>query len=203
MDKQEASGIAILKIKSEHRSLAAVLHGMQYLMRQVVEHGEAPNFPVLRAMTYYIDAFPERLHHPKEDRYLFRLLRQRTAEETAILNVLEHQHAQGEGRIRELEQALVRFEAGGARHAKEFAELVNEYAQFHWRHMRFEEDIVLPLAERVLNAEDWNEIAEAFSNNADPLLGAQAEKEFNDLFSRIAALAPPPIGLGVGSTPRG
>lgn len=199
MDKQQASSTAIFKIRSEHRSLAAVLHGMQFLMRQVIERGEAPNFAVLRAMTYYIDAFPERLHHPKEDRYLFRLLRQRTAEEAAILNVLEHQHAQGEGRIRELEQALVRFEVGGARHAQEFAELVNEYARFHWRHMRFEEDIVLPLAERVLTTEDWNEIAEAFSNNADPLLGTEAEKEFDTLFSRIAALAPPPIGLGTSA----
>jgi hemerythrin-like domain-containing protein len=200
MDKVEAMNAAVAKIKSEHRSLAAVLQGMQYLTRRAVENGEVPNFPVLRAMTYYIDAFPERLHHPKEDRYLFRLLRERTAEETAIINVLEHQHAQGEGRIRELEQALLRYEAGGAQYAKEFADLVNEYANFHWRHMRFEEDIVLPLAQRVLNEDDWREIATAFANNEDPLFGASAEREFENLFSRIAAMAPAPIGLGATDT---
>ncbi len=203
MDKLEAMNASLTKIKAEHRSLAAVLQGMQYVMRRATEHGEAPDFSVLRAMTYYIDTFPERLHHPKEDRYLFRLLRARTAEETAILNVLEYQHAQGEGRIRELEQALLRYEAGGERHAQEFADLVNEYANFHWRHMRYEEDIVMPLAQRVLNTEDWQVIASAFAGNDDPMIGAAAEQEFDRLFSRIAALAPAPIGLGASGSSSG
>ena len=64
-------------IRAEHRSLAAVIHGLRHLVREVREHGARPDFGLLEAMLRYIDAFPERLHHPKEDRYLFRRLRER------------------------------------------------------------------------------------------------------------------------------
>ena len=65
---------AISIIRDEHRSLAAVLHGMLYLVREIGERGKKPDFRLLAAMMYYIDTFPERFHHPKEDRYLFRIL---------------------------------------------------------------------------------------------------------------------------------
>lgn len=187
---------ALSIIKGEHRSIAAVLHGMKYLMRVAGERAAPPDFQVLRAMLYYLDTFPEKLHHPKEDKYLFRLLRERTAEETAVLNVLEHQHAQGESKIRALEQALIRYEAGGAQWSEAFAQMVEDYAEFHWKHMRFEEDIVMPLAERVLTEADWRQIAEAFGANGDPMFSASHEDEFKSLFTRIVTLAPPPIGVG-------
>ena len=37
--------------------------------------------------------------------------------------------------------------------------------------MREEEDVVLPLAVRVLLDEDWNEIDAAFAGDEDPLIG--------------------------------
>ena len=62
-------------IRDEHRSLAAVIHGLEYLVREARDSENAAAFPLLRAMLHYINAFPEKLHHPKEDAYLFRKLR--------------------------------------------------------------------------------------------------------------------------------
>jgi hypothetical protein len=61
--------------------------------------------------------------------------------------------------------------------------------------MRKEEEQLLPLAERYLQPEDWAAIDAAFAGNADPLAGMR-EREFEQLFTRIANLAPAPIGLG-------
>jgi hypothetical protein len=61
--------------------------------------------------------------------------------------------------------------------------------------MRKEEDRLLPLAERHLQAEDWKAIDAAFSANADPMAGMR-ERDFEQLFTRIANLAPAPVGLG-------
>jgi hemerythrin-like domain-containing protein len=55
---------------------------------------------VLGAMVYYIDAFPERFHHPKEDRYLFRLLRMRHPAAVKLIERLETEHRAGSGRRR-------------------------------------------------------------------------------------------------------
>ena len=62
--------------------------------------------------------------------------------------------------------------------------------------MRKEEEHVFPLAEKLFTFADWAAIDHAFGENADPLERDQNEKDFRKLFSRIVALAPPPIGVG-------
>jgi len=187
---------AINVIHDEHRSLAAVLHGMLYLVRAIRDGRAAPDFQLFGAMVYYIDAFPERFHHPKEESYLFRLLRLRHPAAAPVLDRLHAEHREGELHIRQLEIALRRYEHGGDAHFEAFAAAVEDYAAFHWRHMRAEEDEVLPLARAHLSQGDWEEIDDAFAGNTDPLLGAAAGDEYEALFRRIAHLAPPPIGLG-------
>ena len=187
---------AINVIHDEHRSLAAVLHGMLYLVRAIRDGRAVADFQLFGAMVYYIDAFPERFHHPKEESYLFRLLRLRHPAAAAVLDRLHTEHREGELRIRELEIALRRYEHGGEPHFEAFSAAVEDYAAFHWRHMRAEEDEVLPLARAHLSPADWDEIDDAFAGNSDPLLGSAAGDEYEALFRRIAHLAPPPIGFG-------
>ena len=187
---------AINVILDEHRSLAAVLHGMLYLVRAIREQKSTPDFKLFGAMVYYIDAFPERLHHPKEEKYLFRLLRLRYPEARQVLDRLHTEHLLGEEKIRDVEAALRRYEYGGPEHFDKFAETVESYATFHWSHMRTEEEEILPLARQHLTSADWEEVDEAFAGNADPMFGAKAGDEYATLFRRIANLAPPPIGVG-------
>lgn len=68
---------AIRILRNEHRSIAAVLHGLQSLAHKAADPSLQPEFAVFHVMIHYIDAFPERMHHPKEDRYLFARLAER------------------------------------------------------------------------------------------------------------------------------
>jgi len=190
----KVKGIRI--IHDEHRSLAAVLHGMLYLVNGIRNRGMKPDFKVLGAMVYYIDAFPERYHHPKEDRYLFTLLRARCPAARAVLDRLEQEHRAGAEKIRILQQALARYEHGGDAEFSNFAAAVEGYAAFHWDHMRCEEKEVIPLAEKYLTPEDWELIDAAFTGHSDPLLGTEVSAEFEGLFRKIVSIAPEPIGLG-------
>ena len=186
---------AINIILDEHRSLAAVLHGMLYLVRGIKSGKLTPDFKLLGAMVYYIETFPDR-YHPKEDAYLFRLLRLRNPAAGEVLDRLQADHRAGEVRIRELAQALRAYEYGGTDKFSPFAAAVASYAAFHWEHMRAEEDHILPLAREHLSQADWQEIDEAFAGNTDPMLGATAGDEYDALFRKIVHLAPPPIGVG-------
>jgi hemerythrin-like domain-containing protein len=187
---------AIRIIRDEHRALAAVLHGMLHLVGEIGVRGKAPDFHLLDAMVYYIDTFPERFHHPKEDRHLFRILRLRHPGAAPLLDRLETEHRAGAEKIRALEQALARYHAGGAAEYPNFRAAVEAYAAFHWDHMRAEEGELLPMAEKYLTPADWLEIDTAFLGHTDPLLGADVGAKYDALFTRIVNLAPPPIGLG-------
>jgi len=182
-------------IREEHRSLAGVLHGLQYVVKQIAEEKGAPDFALLNAMIAYILMFPVRLHHPKEDEHLFRVLRSRDAAVVPVLDELEAEHVRDREYARSLAEALQRYQRdAGAFQA--FAEAVERYAAFQWAHMRKEEDVVLPAAERTLGPEDWSAIDAAFAANRDPLVGVTVADEFRELFQRIMSAAPAPIGTG-------
>lgn len=187
---------AIRIIQDEHRALAAVLHGMRYLVREIRERGAEPMFDVLGAMIYYIDAYPERIHHPRESEYLFRFLRARCPPAAPVLDLLEDEHRAGAERIRVLEQALSRYEHGGPSEFPAFATAVESFIDFEHEHMRREERDVLPLAEKYLLPGDWAVIDAAFSGETAPLFSPETADNYHKLFARILALAPPPIGVG-------
>jgi hemerythrin-like domain-containing protein len=183
-------------IRDEHRSIAAVLHGMEYLVRQIRERKAKIDSRVFRAMLYYLDVFSERMHHPKEDRYLFAPLRRMGGPAEALVSELVHEHAEGGQALRRLEQYLIRYEEGGDKEFPAFARAVEEFVKGYREHMRKEEEQVFPLAEQLFDTNNWYAIDRAFGENADPLASDRDEKDFQKLFARIANLAPPPIGVG-------
>ena len=143
---------AIQIIQSEHRALAAVLHGLQYLVDEICLRGKPVDLRAVGAMIYYIDAFPERFHHPKEDRYLFPLLEARSPQCAAAIGALKAEHALGARKMRALEQAFTRYRDGGAAELPTFAAAVEAYCTFEREHISREEREILPLAKRVLTS---------------------------------------------------
>jgi len=181
-------------LHDEHRSISAVLHGLKELACMAQDSRVHPAFETFRAMIRYIDQFPEQFHHPKEDEYLFPALIERAPQAEALVLELRHEHEEGARLVREVERAVMLFEERWPAGAREFQVAVDDYAAFHWNHMRKEEQELLPLAERYLSAEDWRRIEEAFASNNDPIAGVR-EKDFATLFTRIVTLAPQPVGL--------
>ncbi len=189
---------ALSIIQEEHRSLAAVVTGLRYLVHQSRVDCRNPDFAVLRAIVTYLNEFPEKLHHPKENSYLFARLRERTHEADSVIELLKLDHAEGGQKVRDLERALDRFQAGAAEGMAEFSAAAEAFAEAMLAHMAIEEQELFPLACIHLRAEDWVEIAAAFGENGDPRFDAAADLECRDLFSRILKLAPTPRGGSPG-----
>jgi hemerythrin-like domain-containing protein len=182
-------------LHDEHLAIAAVLQALQHLARMAQDPGVKADFRAFHAMIHYIDAFPERLHHPKEDQVLFARLWERSAAARPLVERLKAEHVEGARLVRDLEAAVRRYEQSWPRGAQDFAAAVQAYADFHWRHMRCEEHELLPLAERALSEEDWAAIEHAFARNEDPIADLRGQ-DFEQLYTRILSLAPAPIGLG-------
>lgn len=182
---------AIGIIRDEHRSLAAVLHAWLHLLDTEQRPQDEPRDRLMRAMMHYIRAFPVALHHPKEEEYLFRKLRERTSRCNAELDELERQHERDRRLLDELDATVERHLAGKVDIAS-LREAVSRYAHFIWEHMGREEGVILPAAQHHLTQDDWDEINAAFSENRDPRFGGGTDAEFRRLFSRIVNLAVSP-----------
>jgi hemerythrin-like domain-containing protein len=191
----ESRTLALNTIRAEHGTLAAVVRNLRDLLVELRGQRAAVDFPLLWSMVYYIDAFPDRLHHPKEDQWLFRLLRLRTGEADALIDELQRQHAHEPRALGEIRRHLGNLEAGVPASMEMLQRTVATYAEFTWRHIRAEEQELLPLAEAHLTPADWAEIARAFCENADPLSGFGEADAFRQRFREIVQRTPAPLGL--------
>ena len=189
-------GVTLRVVREEHQALSAMLRSMLMLVDRHRRNGAPLDFGVLRAMLFYVDEFPERLHHPKESQLLFPLLRRRCPEIGTVLDRLDRDHGEGEKAIRDLEHALLAYEILGQPRASACEQALRRYVDAYLSHMAVEESQVLPAAERVLSESDWAVLDRAFAANRDPLTGHPVEDVYRPLFSKIVQTAPAPIGLG-------
>lgn len=152
----------------------------------------------------YIEQFVDRSHHAKEDDFLFRTLRHRSAEAGALIDRLDADHREAPDELADLRTKL-----GAATNPTAidvFAAALKSYAAAQKQHILIEERDLLPLARAALTADDWQEIDAAFLANDDPLFGSQARAKYRTLFHRLVNQAPDSIGLGghsAGELPAG
>lgn len=184
-------------IHDEHMALAAMLRSLGMMMDRGPGTEPEVFFDVLRAMLFYIDEFPEKLHHPKESDLLFPRVVRLAPEVFNTVVQLEKDHSNGESTVRELQHLLLAWELLGEPRRDAFEQAARRYIGFYLEHMRLEEEVILPAAQRVLDDQDWAELDAAFATNCDPLTGKYPrDATYDRLFTRIVNRAPAPIGLG-------
>jgi hemerythrin-like domain-containing protein len=184
-------------IRDEHTTLAAMLRSFGMMVERGCDDAPESYFDVMRAMLFYIDEFPERLHHPKESELLFPRVARLVPETLELIARLDQDHANGESAVRELQHLLLAWELLGDSRRAAFVAAAKRYLAFYLEHMRLEETVILPAALRVLNDADWRELDTAFATNCDPLTGKYPrDPAYDRLFTRIVTRAPAPIGLG-------
>lgn len=191
--------LAVRVIHAEHDALSAMLRTVPLLLQAQRRAGTAPDFGALRAMLFYVDEFPERLHHKKESELLFPKLRALAPDLRQTLDDLEADHNHGERAIRELQHTLLAWEQMGEPRRAKFEQQLKVYTARYLNHMRREETEILPRAAAVLGAADWAELDEAFGSHQDPLApraGQAVDEAYAPLRQRILAALPAPLGWG-------
>ncbi len=184
-------------IREEHTALSAMLQSLLLMLKQGPGQDPPRFFDVVRAMLFYIDEFPERLHHPKESDLLFPRVARAVPATLETIARLEQDHMKGEASVRALQHLLLAWELLGESRREAFVEAVKHYVAFYREHMRLEETVILPAAEQALGPDDWQALDTAFSANRDPLTGRYpADPAYERLFGRIVHDAPSPVGLG-------
>ena len=75
-------------LMDEHQSLAAIIHAIRHMIGEIEAGRLQPDHKLLEAMVHYLEAYPEKRHHPKEDAFLFGPLRSVTLGQRVFTGVL-------------------------------------------------------------------------------------------------------------------
>jgi len=182
-------------IRDEHGVLSAVLRSISLLLTECRRRQIQLDFTVLRAMLFYIDEFPEKVHHTKESELLFPKIRERSDEGAAVLDRLDADHAASHRAVLELEHDLLALEmmadaADADARRVAFEAKMHDYVTSYLEHMRLEEEELMPLAERHLEAGDWRILDRAFGAHRDPLAQGRPEAPYEGLLETLRAWLP-------------
>lgn len=179
--------ITILReLRREHRGMVRLLGVLE---RQIArfEAGAAPDYEIVESLVDYFIDFPDACHHPKED-LVFAKLRLRDPRAVARIGDLHAEHE-------ELAELTLRFADGfdgmledPALPGDWFRHSAHQFADFLRRHIRIEEDVLFPAAERALEPFDWTEIDAAFALSGHSFSDDPAKQRFDALYDEVLIL---------------
>lgn len=175
------------ELTHEHRVIELVLGALERMAREV-EMGQPLVRDRAEKALEVLRNFADKCHHTKEEQHLFRALEARgMSRETGPLGVMLHEHELGRSHLRGMQRALVGAaeadpEAGPAfaRHARAYTDLLRQ-------HIQKEDQVLYPMAERMLSGEDDAELAAAFAQVEREVMGEGAHERYHRLAHELAA----------------
>jgi hemerythrin-like domain-containing protein len=176
---------AIELIREEHEAIASVLHALRDAVDRSRRADVPPDFERLRAMLFYMDEMPARLHHAAEEQLLFPRIRERCPPLRPVLDRLEAEHLRGERTVQSLERALTAWEVMGDDRREAFELLLRGYVEGYLGHMEVEENYVLAVAQDYLSEADWLDLHSAFARQRGSLAAAATAAGHRALLHRI------------------
>jgi len=180
-------------LRNEHTELASVLRAMKRMLDRGPEDEPERFFDLLRAMLFYIDEFPEKLHHPKESDILFPHLLRVAPQLFPAVEQLEKEHLRGDSLVRSLQHDLIAWEMMGEPRSATFTEAAYDYIAHYQAHMRMEETVIFPAAVAALTAGCWKRIDAAFGLGYAPFAGKPPlHSAYDRLYFKIMAGAAEP-----------
>ncbi|HXH03588.1 MAG TPA: ATP-binding cassette domain-containing protein [Candidatus Competibacteraceae bacterium] len=187
---------ALRIINAEHGSMWRVLSLLDSLRAELEETAAPPHSELFTLIFDYLSSYADRMHHPKEDDFLFAILRRRDPAAAVLIDELQAEHRRGAELMDELRLDLEHVLRHHPHGRERFCARLRDYIEMERGHINKEEGQLMPLARERLTEVDWLEINRAFADNRDPLFGEESQAEFRELRRRIAHLAPTPHGLG-------
>jgi len=172
-------------LREEHRNIGRLLRALGRQI-DIFDEGGRPDYDVIVGVADYFLDYPDRCHHPKEDRVLQQMLEIEpgVAAQTGDLAAAHRALHQKALRFREMLTMLL-----GDTDIPRIAvvDRSRDFIDAQWEHMRMEEDRFLPLAEQLLGATDWAVVEKDLSMRNDPVFGGRVEAMFKTLSERLLA----------------
>ncbi len=158
------SGI-IDEIRAEHRLKTRLLSLLEEQM-DAFARGKRPDFELVREIIDFLREWGARCHHPREEA-LLNALAERNPAARETIGELEVVHGRLAGQLAGMAEAVasILMEVETSREA--FVAMTRNYLGRQKDHLAIEENVLLPMAERLLSAEEAERLARSTAPDAE------------------------------------
>lgn len=172
----------IEELEAEHRAIQRVAARMTVLADRAEEGGDV-DVAQLERIVEFLRIYADRCHHGKEEASLFPTLQNRGVPSHGCpLGGLTLEHQKGRGMVGELAVAIRAYQENEPEARAGLVKSLRDLTTFYLNHIWKEDNLLFPLADRLLQLEDNEALAASFARvNAELGVG---EYELFERFSK-------------------
>ncbi len=167
---------AVDDLRKEHDAILLTLSILEKIVSQI-NAGGAPARQDLEQIVGFLKEFADRCHHGKEEGILFPEMKKAgVPERGGPLGVMLAEHDAGRGLIAEMTASL----ASGPDY-RAFASSATRYIELLRSHIAKENNVLFPMAERVIPKADFDGIYLRFEEHEEKVIGKGRHEELHGL----------------------
>ena len=175
---------AVEMLEAEHRVIQRMVAGMSVLAEQI-EVGEPVDVSLLESIVMFLRTFADRLHHGKEESFLFpALIRRGVPSQGCPIGGLTMEHQKGRVMVGELADAVRGYAAGEPPARENLVKSLRALVAFYPNHIWKEDYLLFPLAGKVLTPEDQQELMDKFET-VERELGFDVHEGFDKVAAEL------------------
>ena len=165
--------VDVTRIMVEEHKLILRMVALVEKNTELLEQGRFRNWQFYLDAVDFIRNYADRFHHAKEEDVLFvELVKNGMPEKQSPIEAMHMEHDQGRAYVRAMEEAAQKALDGEAGQSVIIAENAKGYAALLRGHIEKEDDILYPLAERVLPEEVRERMLDAYNGAEQRTPGA-------------------------------
>ena len=172
------AGAATADLREDHEVILRALAVVERVATRLAS-GQPVSEATLADLVQFLRAFADQCHHGKEEDHLFPAMRARGAGD--ILAVFAEEHEEGRRYLRTLESGAP---------ATERATAARRYVGMLRDHIERENEVLLPMADELLDAEEHSALARAYADVERRLVREGGHEALLRTLARLEAVVP-------------
>jgi|AMWB02.1.fsa_nt_gi hemerythrin-like domain-containing protein len=174
-------------LSSEHRVIELVIDCLEEMTNRAMREGRLEAEPAEQAIAF-IKGFADGCHHGKEEARLFPAMEAKgMARDGGPIGVMLHEHKVGRTHVQGMALHLTKAAAGDGAALNAFASHAHGYASLLRQHIQKEDQILFPMAERMMTDEDRAALLGEFDHVEQHEMGAGTHERFLAIAESLAA----------------
>jgi hemerythrin-like domain-containing protein len=154
-------------LRHEHETILRMLDATEEMARRL-EHNQNVSPDKLNAAVEFFSLYAHQLHRDKEERLFFPLLADRGLHQSAgCIGLMLAEHEEGEAAFKAMWEMAVAYSNGDDEASPEWAKAARVYCAVLRNHIHREDDVLFPMAERMLTDDDVEQLHQEFAKVDD------------------------------------
>ncbi len=174
------------QLNEEHEKLAIVLTLLEKVCGKMKARENVPQRH-LEGILDFLKVFVDQCHHGKEEELLFPAI---VPMERKLIGVLLGEHSQGRSYVRAMDEGLNRIKKLPGGDPADYAANAQKYIGLMTQHIQKENNILLPMLDRILATKRQRELAGRFEDLERKIMGEGRGKRCDKLFAELKGFYP-------------